>query len=339
MVFDRKNRDSYTFIFGAREKTFKMNHVVISGRRPTAEYPEGVRQEDGYCFTSHGLIGHKQGINMDPSRVLSTARQKVKEHSVNNQRLKLARRDHRAYGKDYRCVGAPDCIPDPQKKQYCMTCGGVRFSRDDFLQQRLSTADAVFEAIRQDDVIRLRACILLKGSKAIKEENEDTKDTKVSPFFLDLQSIKGPLGSTAVHMCCEYRATQCLNFMFRLQSSRYIDMFTWTDANGATPLHVAARMGWAVQKMVRQGAAPTVRISDNFGLLPIHYAALRASVEDLRELLNAGSTHYQLHKCGNNLKTVLECVDRSTQKGLQQCIPFLKSEILKMDDGDIQVAT
>ena len=328
MVFVRKNRESYTFLFGTREKTFKISHIVLSGRRPSAKFPSGSRLEDGYCSISHGFISSKQGIGLDHSSVLTIARNKVQNSSNVTKKAKLKRRFHRAHGKDFRCVGAPDCMPDTQKKQYCMTCGGVRFSRDDLLQQRVSTSDAVQEAIRQDDVVRLRACVLLKGSKGKVKKDGFALQINSNLFFLDLESVKGPLGSSPVHMCVEYRATECLDFMFRLQSSRYSNMFTWVDDNGATPLHIAARVGWSVRRMVRQGAAPTVTTADHFGMLPIHYAALRAGLNDLKELLNVGSKHYQLNKRDKDLKTAFDCVDRGGPEGLQ-CVSYLKLEMKK----------
>ena len=318
MLFVRTNFDSYTFKYNTREKTFLMKDIVLSGRRPSADFPEGARLENGYCFISTATFVPKRDVTMNHSSMLTMARRKVNNHALQKHQDRLNRRDHRAHGRDFRCIGAPDCVPDIRKKQYCMTCGGVRFSRDDLLQTRLSTADAIIEAIRHDDVVRLRACVLLRGSKKRNPANHDSlKIDKNGGFFLDLESVKGPMGSTATHMCCEYRATECLNFMFRLQSNHHPDMFSWVDMNGATPLIVAARVGWSVRKMVRQGAAQTVMVADEFGRLPLHYAALRGDVVDLEEILRAGSKHYQLNKKDHQFQLALDLINTKTATGIE----------------------
>ena len=328
MIFIRKNVDSYVLKYKGHEKTFPMNQIVISGRRPTEDSPGGARMESGFCFVAVACVSSKSGIQVDHDSILSMARQKVDRAGDKKHTAKLDRSKHRAHGHDFRCIGMADCVPDARKKQYCMTCGGVRFSRDDMLQSRTSTSNAVRDAIRQDDVVRLRACVLLKGMQVKNTTTSKTIDT--GGFFIDLQSIQGPLGTTPIHMCCEYEAQECLHFLLRLQSSQYHDMMKWTDANGATPLHVAARVGFGVATLCRGSgsAAPTVTTADVFGMLPIHYAALRCDFSDLKELLQSGSQHDQLFTKDHTFKSGLDFVNEArTGKDWTQCASYLQGQM------------
>jgi hypothetical protein len=350
MTFLRKNSDSYTLKYNTREKTFLMDHIVIAGRRPTAENPDGVRLENGYCLVSKAYFEPKRNVSMDHNSVLTLARRTANDHALTNHEKSLERRAHRAHGHDFRCFGAPDCVPDSRKKQYCMTCGGVRFSRVDMLHGRLSTADAIIEAIRHDDVLRLRACTLLRvskqsgskqsgskqsgskqsGSKQSGSHTNSLKTAKTGEFFFDITSVKGPIGSTAVHMCCQYRATDCLDFMFRLQETHHSNMFACVDMNGATPLTIAARIGWSVKKLVRNGSPEILRIPDGFGRLPIHYAAIRGDINDLKELLHAGSKHYQLNKVDSQYKRAIDLINTTELNGTR-AFKYLTREMEKCD--------
>ena len=157
-----------------------------------------------------------------------------------------------------------------------------------------------------------------------------SKTIDTGGFFINLQSIRGPLGTTPIHMCCEHGAQECLNFLLRLQSSQYHDMMKWTDANGATPLHVAARVGFGVATLCRGSgsAAPTVTTADMFGMLPIHYAALRCDFSDLKELLQAGSQHDQLFTKDHTFKSGLDFVNEArTGKDWTQCASYLQEQM------------
>ena len=129
-------------------------------------------------------------------------------------------------------------------------------------------------------------------------------------------------------MCCQYRATDCLDFMFRLQETHHSNMFACVDMNGATPLIIAARIGWSVKKLVRNGSPEILRIPDGFGRLPIHYAAIRGDINDLKELLHAGSKHYQLNKVDSQYKRAIDLINTTELNGTR-AFKYLTREMLK----------
>ena len=104
------------------------------------------------------------GPCLEEKNILSQARQQVRKFHSQNFRQRYQRRQRRIYANEMRCLGLPDCRPGRVNKTYCDSCGGVRSNRKSLLGQASDSSNAIFEAIRVDDVVRMRAIIRLKSS-------------------------------------------------------------------------------------------------------------------------------------------------------------------------------
>ncbi len=280
-----------------------------------------------------------RGPGIDRGLLVQKLFQRLADHRPARRRARLARQAHRAFGNEARCIGGPGCAPG-KKKMYCATCGGVRFFRGDILGGKVGSHAALLEAVRADDAVRLRALLRLKvpavagihAPTAIDDEgvcggDDDNAGLKDAMHrFLDLSAVRGPLGSTALHLCVDARASRCLDVLLGMRR-KYPGMFDWRDANGMTVLHACAiHGGWNVRRLLRTGMPlsaeehPLVGAADKSGKLPVHYAALKGDEDTIRALLEVGgNVQYQLLKQDSSGQRAVDLsADRQTMTQLQQ---------------------
>ena len=232
-----------------------------------------------------------------------------------------------------------------KKKMYCATCGGVRFFRGDMLGKKVGSHAALLEAVRADDAVRLRALLRLKApeasSNATRGEGVIDGDgdgaglvVDLTHRFLDLSAVRGPSGSTALHLCIDARASRCLNVLLGMRR-KCPGMFDWRDVNGMTALHACAiQGGWNVRRLLRTGMPLStekhtlVGAADNVGKLPIHYAALRGDEGTINALLEVGgNAQYQLLK-----------QDKSGKRAVDLSANLYIQELLQRAEGKLELS-
>ena len=116
----------------------------------------------GNYLSCYAIVLPLIGPHLEEKAILSQARREVRKFHAQSVRQRFERRQRRMFANEMRCLGLPDCRPGRVNKTYCDMCGGVRSNRKSLLGRASDSSSAIFEAIRVDDVVRMRANIRLK---------------------------------------------------------------------------------------------------------------------------------------------------------------------------------
>ena len=123
------------------------------------------------------------------------------------------------------------------------------------------------------------------------------------------KNAQDSLGRTILHSII---STKCNEELFRILTNIVSFDYTIVDNQGRTALHSAV---WGkknnIAKLLTNLDKDTMKIADNYGLLPLDYAALLGSQEMLLFFLRNGS--------------VVRSKDRITDQAIKKFLPMLKN--------------